>query len=128
MWKTKFSSHKEYLFDLLFSRNAKKAHADHSILQTFFSSHKPLKVVAAKKVFLKRESISQSISIVDLTCFDKCFLFRVITGRQFFYANLLLPRGLIQSPCCCVLWEKCFEKTLHFISVISTITLQCCWY
>ena len=35
VWKTKFSSHKQYLFDLLFSRNAKKTHIDQSILHSF---------------------------------------------------------------------------------------------
>ena len=56
MWKTKFSSHKEYLFDLLFYRNAKKAHADQSILETFLLSLKrnvsqTFKIAAAKKYF-----------------------------------------------------------------------------
>ena len=91
MWKTKFSSHKGYLFGLLFSRNRKKAHADQSILQTFLlwkeMSHKPLKVAAAKKYF----------SSLYPTCFDECFLFHAITGRHYFYTNLSLPRGLVQK-------------------------------
>ena len=56
MWKTKFSSHKQYLFGLLFYRNAKKVHAGKNILQTFYSvlketCHKTLKVAAAKNSF-----------------------------------------------------------------------------
>ena len=35
IWKTKFTSNKQYFSGLLFSRNAKKAHADQTILQTF---------------------------------------------------------------------------------------------
>ena len=33
MWETKFTSHKQHLFGLLFLRNAKKTDADQSILQ-----------------------------------------------------------------------------------------------
>ena len=35
VWKTKFSSLKQYMFDLLFSRYAKKTHTDQSILRSF---------------------------------------------------------------------------------------------
>ena len=52
--------------------------------------------------------------IIDTTCFDECFLFPVITGRRYFYTNLSLPRGLVQSPSCCVPWNKCFERSPHF--------------
>ena len=64
--------------------------------------------------------------IIDTTWFDECFLFHVITRRHYIYTNLSLTRGLLQSPCCCVLWDKCFERSLHFKSTFSTITLQCC--
>ena len=33
MWKTKFTSHKQYLFGLPILRNTKNAYADQSILQ-----------------------------------------------------------------------------------------------
>ena len=53
MKKTNFTSHKSYLFGLLFSRNTKKAHADQNILQCFYSllkerTHKRSKEAAAK--------------------------------------------------------------------------------
>ena len=54
--KTKFSSHKQYLLDLLFSRNAKKSCADQNTLQTFLlclkknASQTP-KSSSCKKVF-----------------------------------------------------------------------------
>ena len=66
MWKTKFSSHKQYLVDHLFPRNVKKSHTDQSILETFFTlsekKHlkKPLKVAAVKKSF------SSVISLIQL--------------------------------------------------------------
>ena len=57
-WKTKFSFHKQYLFDLVFSRNAKKAHTDQSILKTFLLCLKrnilqTFRSSICKKVFFK---------------------------------------------------------------------------
>ena len=86
-------------FVFLFVRNVKKTDKDQSILQAFLlavskeTSHKPLKVAAAKKFF-------PIVFIIDTTCFDKCFLFHMITGNSIFYLHILLPRGLVQSPCC----------------------------
>ena len=56
IWKTKFSSHKRYLFGLLFSRNARKTHTDQSILLTFLLCLKrnvspTLKRSSCEKVF-----------------------------------------------------------------------------
>ena len=98
MQKTKFSSNKQYLFGLLFSRNAKKAHTVYYKL--FYSvrigtSPKPLKKAAAKKSF-------SGMHIIDVTCFDEYFSFHLITGNIIFHTDLL-PRGLVQPPCCCVL-------------------------
>ena len=82
MWKTKFSSHKRYLFGLLFSRNAKKTQTDQSIQQlyqyTLYTQYKrsilclegnvskTFKVAAAEKSF-------PSMYIIDTTCFNECF-------------------------------------------------------
>ena len=68
---------------LLFSRNAKKTYTDQSILQFFYSLRKektckPSKIAAAK-------SFSPSVCIIDITCFEECFLFHVITGRHCFF-------------------------------------------
>ena len=41
------------------------------------TSHKPLKVEAAKNSF-------PGVYIIDTTCFDECFLFHVMTGRYYF--------------------------------------------
>ena len=49
--------------------------------------HEFLKVIAAKKSL-------PSMFIIDMTCFDECFLFHVITGNNVFYTSLLLPRDL----------------------------------
>ena len=58
MWKTKFSSHKHYLFGVLFSRNEKKTHTDQSMLSTFLLCLKrnisqTLKSNSCKQVFPK---------------------------------------------------------------------------
>ena len=58
MWKTEFSSREQYLFGLLFSRNAKNAPADQSILQTSLMRPKinvsqTFKSSSCKKVSLK---------------------------------------------------------------------------
>ena len=41
------------------------------------TTHKPLKVAAAKTLF-------SSVYVIGTTCFDECFLFYVITGIQYF--------------------------------------------
>ena len=46
------------------------------------------------------------------TCFDKCFLFYVITGRHCFYKTLLRPWG--QPPCSCAPWNMSFERSPYF--------------
>ena len=95
----KFSSHK-HLFGLLFSRNAKKIQIDQGIIQTLSLSKK--KHPTAFKVELQKKSFP-SVYIINTTCFDECGLFHLITGRHYFYANLSIPSGLVQPPCCCVL-------------------------
>ena len=82
IWKSKFSSSKQYLFGLLFSRNAKETHTDQSILQIFLLSLKKnisqtFKTAAPKKSF-------PNAYIIDTTFFDECFLFHVIIGRHYF--------------------------------------------
>ena len=52
------------------------------------ASHKPLKVVAARKFF-------SDVFISDATCFDECFSFIAVTANSIFYTNLSLPRGLV---------------------------------
>ena len=55
-------------------------------------SHKPLKVTAAKSF--------PSVSTIDTTCFNECFLFHVITGRHYFLhkfgTTVMLLRSLKQ--------------------------------
>ena len=94
IWKTKFSSHKQYLFDLLLSRNVNKTHTDQSNQsdKLFYSvwnetSRKPLKLAAAKSSF-------PSVFAIDTTCFDECFLFLVITGRHYFLYKFIATQSV----------------------------------
>ena len=78
IWKTKFSSHNQYLFGLLSSRNAKrlvetKAHYIFCYSVWKETSRKPLTVAATKKSF-------PSVYVINITCFDECFLSHVIIG------------------------------------------------
>ena len=65
----------------------------------------------------------QWYNLLQLMLFIPCDKWKI-----FFNTNLLLTRGLLKPPHFFVLWNKCFEKSAHFISIIFTITLQCCLY
>ena len=75
------------------------------------TSQKPLKVAAATTSF-------SGVCIIVKTCFDECFLFHIITGRHYFLYKFVTQRFGTAA--------KCFERSLHFISVVSSITFQCC--
>ena len=82
------------------------------------TSHKPLKVTTAKNTF-------PNMYIIDRTCFDLCFLFHVITGKHYFLRKFSSTQRFGAIAMFCVLWHKCFEAGLHFMSAISKVTLQC---
>ena len=120
--ENKFASHKQYLFGLLSTRNAKQTDTDQSILQAFLLCLKrnvsqTFQSSTCKKVLPKCVYHST-------TSIDEYFPFHVVTGNIIFHTNLLLHRGLVQPSRYCVLWNKCFEGSPQFISIISTITLQ----
>ena len=79
MKKSNFTSYKQYLFGLLFSRNAKETHVDQSILQCFVLQGilqniqlwkdricKPSKEAAAKNLFF-------NLYVIGTTCFNECY-------------------------------------------------------
>ena len=82
-----------------------------SVSQTFKSS-------SCKNIFSRRVyhwyNLLQWIIFVP---YDNC--------KQYLQ-KFILPRGLAQPPCCCALSNKCFERSLHFISIISAIILRRC--
>ena len=122
IWKTTFSSSKQHLFDLLFSRNAKKTREDQKILQTLLlclkrNVRQTFKSSNCKKVFLK--------CITDTTCFDKCFLF-LVTGRHYWLYKFIVTWKFGETTMLLCSLKKWFEKSPDFISAIYTITLQCC--
>ena len=82
MQEIKLTSYKLYLFGHIFSVRAKKARTEQSTLNFFYSVHiettnKPSKEAAAKMLFC-------SVHVIDANCFNKCFLFHVITRRHYF--------------------------------------------
>ena len=83
------------------------------------TSHKALKVAAAKKSF-------QSVYIIDTTCFDECFLFHVINGRHYFLYKFIVTQRFVETAMLLCSLKQVFWKKSAFISVLSTITLQCC--
>ena len=69
--KNKFTSCKQYLFGLIFSRNLKMSHTDQVYYKFFYSvgeetTHKHLKVATAQSLF-------SNVYLIVTTCFDKCF-------------------------------------------------------
>ena len=75
-----------------------------SLLQE--TPRKPMKVEAAKTSF-------PCASFIYTNCFNECFFIPYDNFKTFF----------IQIYCYSNVW--CFERSLHFISIIFTITLQC---
>ena len=66
------------------------------------TTHKPSKA-AAKSFF-------SSVFVMDATCFDEYFLFHVITGKHYFLQKFVATLRAY----CCVIWNKCFERSLYF--------------
>ena len=53
---------------------------------------------------------------IGTTCFDKCFLFYLISERDYCY-----PGIFFQSPCSCFLWNKRFERLLFWNISVTAI-------
>ena len=80
------------------------------------ASHKHLKVAAARK-FLS------SVYIIDTRCFDKCFLFHMITGI-FFNTNFSLPRGFVHAMLLSSLKQVFWKKSAFYIRYLhNNITM-----
>ena len=98
IWRNKFSSHQQYLFGFFFTRNAKKAHADQSILQSFLlylkkTCHKPLNIAVAR------------ISFPSVYYHWQNLLRLMWKLEDIFYTNLSSTSGLVQLSRCCFLWN-----------------------
>ena len=119
MWKTAFSSHKQYLFGFHFTRNEKRAHTDQSILQNILLCLKRnfsqiFKSSSCKKVFLKCVYHGYNLLrwMFSIPCDNWKTLIFIQISR---YPDVWYNHG----DCCCLLWNKCFERSPHFISVMS---------
>ena len=102
----KFTSHKHYLFDHLFSKNAKKAHIDQSTLHVFWlcpkwNNSQTFKRSSCEKLFSR-------VYVMDTTCFDECFLFQVTTGRHYVFHWYIWEQF---SSCCECEWAPGMKKS-----------------
>ena len=93
MWKTKFPSHKQHLFDLLLpKKKSKRFIQTKAYYKRYYSiwketSHKPLEVAIAKKSF-------PSACTFDTTSLNECFLLHVITGRHYFLYKFIVTQRI----------------------------------
>ena len=72
--------HKQYLFHIFFSTNAKKTYTDQSILQTFLLCLKSKISKTFKSSSLKKSF--PSVYTFDTNYFDEFFLFHMVTERH----------------------------------------------
>ena len=82
------------------------------------TSHKPLKVAAAKKVFHK-------CVIIDKTCFDECFFFHVITERHYFlYKFSATQRFGAIAMLLCSLKQMFWKRSAFYVRYLYKKTLM----
>ena len=81
------------------------------------TTQKPLKVAAAKTLF-------SSEHVIGTTCFDKYFLFYVVTGRHCFSWKFIVTLRLLKRHVA-AFFEASVLKEVHILCVISTITIWC---
>ena len=126
--KTKFTSH-EHLLNLVFSRNANKTHTDQSMLRS-----SRLEVFCKKGVFRNLTKFTGKLLCQSLF-FNKvagwgCNLIKKETLAQVFFSEFCeisqknsfyrtsqaaaSTLSEMERRCCCVLWNKCFERSQHF--------------
>ena len=109
---------------LLFTRNAKKAYADQSILQAFLLSQKKrltnLKSSSCKKVFPKCLSLIQLASMIFIPCnnWKQYFLHKFIATQRLGAIAMLLRSLKQRHLWLClkqVFWKnsKCYVRYLH---------------
>ena len=112
-----FTSHKQCLFGLLFAGNSKRNHTDRSILQVLllFLKRKDSQTFKSLATFLAK-TLLPSVYFIVTTCFDKCFLLYVITGRHsFLYVySLQLPEVLFNHHALAV-----FEISILKVRILS---------
>ena len=101
--KNKSTSHIQYLFGHLFSRNAKKTHADQMIVQVFLALSEKKHLTNLQKKKLRKTFSQVRMLLVQLASMN-VFLFHMITGRRYslhkftitqrIFANTALLRSL----------------------------------
>ena len=98
MQEIKFTSHKQYLFGLLFSIKVK----EDSYRPKYTSSFLICLNLNDSQTFRSSscKNFLPPVCIVDATCFDECFLFHVITGKRYFFQQVIFTVRFFQPPYC----------------------------
>ena len=123
-WKTKFSSHKQYLFGLLFSRNAKKAHIDQNTLQTVLLCQKRnvsqtfQSSSSCKKVFFK--CVYHSYNLPRQMFFIPCDTSKTLFLNKFIVTQRFGALAMLLSFLRQVIWKK---SAFYIRYLRNTITL-----
>ena len=81
------------------------------------TTHKPVKVAAAKSLF-------SSVYIIGTTSFDECFSFYVITKRHYFSWKFIITRKLFKRHFA-TFFKASVLKEVRILCVISTIRTWC---
>ena len=72
------------------------------------TTHKPLKVEAAKTLF-------SSVCVIGTTCFDECFFILCDNWKTSVFVKFYRCSETFEAPCCCFLWRWCFEWCPYFM-------------
>ena len=84
-------------------------------------SHRPSKAASAKNVFT-------SVYVIGTFCFDKCFLFYVITGRHFLYKKFIVTQRLFATAMLLRSLKQVFwKKPVFYLRYLHNIS-ACCQY
>ena len=81
------------------------------------TTHKPLQVPAAKTFF-------SSVYVIRTTCFDECFLFYVITGRNYFSWKININLNFFKHHVA-AFFEASVLEEVNILGDFSTITIWC---
>ena len=113
--KNKSTSHIQYLFGHLFSRNAKKTHADQMIVQVFLAlSEKkhPSKEEVAKNFF-------PSVYVIGTACFDECFFIPYDNWKTLFFTQIYhYPKDFCKH-CVAAFFEVSVLKEVRILCWLS---------
>lgn len=120
MWKTNFTSYKQYFCSLYFTRNVKGIIQNkvHYIFLVVFLKRNNSQAFKCTKLF-------SSVHVIGITFFDESFSFYVTTWRHYFLSNVYWYSKDFSNRHVAMLFEKSVLRkvcTLHYLH--STLTVH----